>query len=118
MDATIDTSSVDLEVVAWWWLIAAQEGCEAQSDGRSLPRQPKRAPAFLSSPWERMLHEQGPQLEDPTTRQAKTFRNRFRVPFPVFKRLVSWTKTWYSIKSYDAVGNPSAPNKNADDHHE
>lgn len=41
---------------------------------------------YLDSPWWRMLQDQ--QVRDPSTYQGKTFRRRFRVPFPVYEDLL------------------------------
>jgi hypothetical protein len=45
--------------------------------------------------WATMLREEGPLLLIPDSFESKRFRSRFRVPFPIFLRLVDWTKTWF-----------------------
>ncbi len=44
--------------------------------------------------WSIMLREEAPQLEVPDSFESKRFRTRFRVPYPMFLRLVEWTRTW------------------------
>jgi hypothetical protein len=92
-------------------------------DGRSQPRQAKKMKLYHESNWGKMLKEEKEKLLDPDSKESKIFRNRFRVPYPIFLRLVQWTKSWYdkddsvpgsrksdcSIGAYDAVNNPSIP---------
>ncbi|CAB1109500.1 unnamed protein product [Ectocarpus sp. CCAP 1310/34] len=46
---------------------------------------------YRSMPWAKML-EKTDLLMDPTTREAKQFRRRFRVPYPFFVSLVDDVK--------------------------
>jgi hypothetical protein len=94
---------------------------EAQNfDGRSNPRSAKRQQAWQSSLWERMLTNSAEELKNPHSKESKSFRNRFRVPFPIFERLVVWTKTWYErdekgenkgIREHDAAGTSRIPTR-------
>ena len=62
-----------------------------------------RPPQEMSC-WGRMLVH--PRTQDPTDRKGGVlFRTRFRVPFPLFERLVEMTRAngWLS-ESNDAVG--------------
>jgi hypothetical protein len=51
-----------------------------------------------------MLRAQAAALKSPNSRESRSFRNRFRVPFPIFEQLVSWTKTWYEVKGDEGIG--------------
>ena len=43
---------------------------------------------YAESTWARMLRDQSAQLKSHTSPESKVFRNRFRVPFAIFERLV------------------------------
>ena len=66
-----------------------------------------------------MLINQAELLRVSTSIQYRTFRTRFRVPFPVFEELYAWTKTWVKksesklnrkLSIFDAAGNSRAGN--------
>ena len=60
-------------------------------------------PDYWGSPWGVMLRERKDELNDPTTDLSKKFRLRFRVPYPIFVRILSWTKEWHEHNSSDAA---------------
>jgi hypothetical protein len=63
-------------------------------------RNSKKRPKWKSSPWYRMLSD--PLVQDPTTREGELFRRRFRIPFPIFQRIVDVVREqgWYPPESY------------------
>ena len=64
---------------------------------------------YLCADWPAV---QASDLEDPSTNAAKTFRRRFRVPYPVFVMLVDWTKRFcpgQSKNQSDAFRRPAIP---------
>ena len=66
-------------------------------------------PPYDMSTWGRMLVN--PRTKDPVDRKGgMLFRRRFRVPFPLFERLVEMTRAnnWFSEKC-DCAGNKAAP---------
>jgi hypothetical protein len=58
-------------------------------DGRQGPRRKRRVPSYGTSIWAIML--QNRELCDDNSREAKKFRQRFRIPHELFIRLLSWT---------------------------
>ena len=54
--------------------------------------------------WGTMLTEQRHQLQDPTSTEAKLFRLRFRVPFPLYLSLVEWTAEWFHWSPENELG--------------
>ena len=46
---------------------------------------------YRTSTWWEMIHD--PYVEDPTSHVGKKFRLRFRVPFPVFRKLLEMAQT-------------------------
>lgn len=66
-------------------------------------------PPYEMSCWGRMLVH--PRTRDPTDRKGGVlFRRRFRVPFPLYERLVEMTRSngWFSERN-DAAGQKCAP---------
>jgi hypothetical protein len=66
-------------------------------------------PPYAMSCWGRMLVN--PRTKDPSdAKGGKLFRLRFRVPFPLFQRLVDTTRanSWFSEKK-DCTGRLAAP---------
>jgi hypothetical protein len=49
-------------------------------------RRAKKIRNWRTSTWWEMLQEE--DVKDPLSRAGKTFRNRFRVPYPVFEQLL------------------------------
>lgn len=66
---------------------------------------------WAATPWMRMLTEQAGELQQPQSRAAKRFRGDFRLPYPVFLRVVEAAKAhkWLWCCDTDAVGVKSAP---------
>jgi Plant transposon protein len=56
------------------------------------------------SAWALMLLD--PRIKDPTTFEGKSFRRDFRVPFPIYEKLMSICneEKWFDIGKYDCVG--------------
>jgi hypothetical protein len=102
-------------------------------DGRTLPRNKKTRRTYEDSQWARyrifiniealrvnlyrflcrsLLRDHIADLKTPGSPLAKSFRLRFRVPFPVFEEMVTWTNVWLckeGLNETDAVGNPTIP---------
>jgi len=59
-------------------------------------RNRKKKKNFTNVPWAQMLSD--PLTQDPTTREGKFFRRRFRIPYPIFLRIVDVVrqKEWFS----------------------
>ena len=69
----------------------------------------KRRPKYMESTWGRILTD--PQFKNPSDRRdGKLFRRRFRVPYPMFEKLVEIARenSWFSERP-DCTGRPSAP---------
>ena len=69
----------------------------------------ERRPKYMESTWGRILTN--PRFKDPSDRRGgKLFRRRFRVPYPMFEKLVEITREnhWFSERP-DCTGRPSAP---------
>jgi hypothetical protein len=66
---------------------------------------------WAATPWMRMLTEQAEELQQAQSRAAKRFRGDFRLPYPVFLRVVEAAKAhkWLWCCDTDAVGVKSAP---------
>ena len=72
-------------------------------------RKSEARPLYEYSTWGRML--MNPRTQDPTDKKGGVlFRRRFRVPFPVFLRLVALTRenNWFTERP-DASGRRGAP---------
>merc|ERR1719453_2039528 len=56
------------------------------------------------SGWWKLIHDD--RVWDPESKQGKIFRQRFRVPFPVFQFILNkWTERgWAGIKETDCTG--------------
>lgn len=79
-----------LAASAWQW----QEEEDESSDDGPKPKRRRtvvKRSDYRSLPWARML-EKVDLLSDPSTREAKQFRRRFRVPYPFFLDLVQDVK--------------------------
>lgn len=72
--------------------------CNSSSDEEELPEKKPRkretiprcmqpVPDYSQSVWAKMLKD--PSIKEPTSKTAKKFRRRFRVPFPLFELLVA-----------------------------
>ena len=64
-------------------------------------------PDYWDSTWGRML--QDPNLQIVGSPLRKTFTRRFRMPYPVYKRIVHWAKGWHEKNACDCTGRPRAP---------
>lgn len=64
---------------------------------------------YWESPWGRMLQDEN--VKDPSTREGKDFRRRFRVPFPVFCKLVMIAEdsNLFDCALADGFGRRAAP---------
>lgn len=86
---------------------------EADEENYERPKQRRRVeprPEYDLHPWTMMLDKKD-DLSDPTKPISKTFRNRFRVPYPIFTMLLEATKDhgWFGCGSADASGRPGIP---------
>jgi len=72
-------------------------------------KRPNQAPRtdYKSSVWWRAL--QHPNVSNPTTKEGRKFRLRFRVPFPIFQRLLALSREWFPQRDTDVSGRPSVP---------
>ena len=63
---------------------------------------------YETSTWGKMLADQ--RTRDPSTKIGKSFRRRFRVPFPIFEEILRMTreKKWFS-ENPDCCGRAGAP---------
>ena len=64
-------------------------------------------PRYWESVWGRMLREPALQVVESPAR--KVFRRRFRVPYPIFVRLVQWAKGWHERSKYDCCHRERCP---------
>jgi hypothetical protein len=48
-------------------------------------------------------------LTDLNSRDAKLFRNRFTVPYQLFKQLLAHAEEWFPQKKYDVCGRKTTP---------
>jgi hypothetical protein len=55
-----------------------------------------------------MLRDNAEELEQPDIVAGKLFRLRFRIPYPVFLKMLGWTKAWHEKRS-DTVGREHRP---------
>ena len=108
--------------VAFWkdWDQQEQESNLGKRPDRrkGFPRLSRPRTDYRLSTWSLMLSNQKEELENPASRESKIFRNRFRVPYGMFKILLEWTHSWYSyhpthnptgVKECDACSQPSVP---------
>ncbi len=73
------------QIAALWLLNTAQEQVQ-NHDGRDA-RGAKRQQTWKSSAWALFLAEKSVELKNPGSKVSKSFRNRFRMPYPIFERL-------------------------------
>ena len=66
---------------------------------------------YSASTWARMLRDNVDELLNPSSAKAKLFRTRFRVPYPVFLKLLTWTKEWHEGEGHgtDCSGRARIP---------
>ena len=72
--------------------------------GKAGPRLRRPPTDPWACTWGTMLTEQRQQLQDPTSAEAKLFRLRFRVPFPLYLSLVEWTAEWFHWSPENELG--------------
>ena len=85
------------------------EGTDGDGPHTRLTRTVVPRPDYKQSPWANMLRNQ--DLPDPTSRAAKRFRRRFRVPHVLFLTLVRRVieEGWFPTAEVDVVGRPCIP---------
>ena len=54
---------------------------------------------YKESLWWKML--QNPRLQDPNIKEAKVFRLRFRVPYPIYLHIADLALEWFPQAAYD-----------------
>lgn len=64
---------------------------------------------YSMSTWAKMLRDDAAELERPESSEAALFRRRFRVPYPVFKLLLEWTREWHEKSGTDCTGRARIP---------
>ena len=64
-------------------------------------------PNYSGSEWGQMLRN--PELQVVGSSLRKVFRRRFRVPYPIFVRLVQWAKGWHVQNDFDCSGRERIP---------
>ena len=67
-------------------------------------------PDYWDSCWGRLLKEKNEQLEDLDSSESAVFRRRFRVPYPIFLKIVDAAKARFPEKQ-DAAKRPVVPLK-------
>ena len=66
-------------------------------------------PDYGETTWGRMLRDDVAELQDHTSAKAKIFRARFRLPYPVYLKLLEWVKIWHEKNAHDASGRDRIP---------
>ena len=78
---------------------------------RRSPKKNKDVDPWRNNAWLQLLQDN--QVKDPKTRQGKDFRRRFRVPYPVFERIVQICRTTgefiFNYSPVDVTGQLSIP---------
>ena len=91
-------------------MVAKGKKAEAKKQMKIFrPRRVEDQPNYAASDWGRMLKND--RIKDPLDRKGgKLFRRRFRVPYPIFIRLVQITRDsdWFSEKK-NCAGRQAAP---------
>ena len=91
-----DSSEDDDETM--WRVFTMSRAFENLKMALNMTKRARKATVFRrpdrECAWSIMLREEAPQLEVPDSFESKRFRTRFRVPYPMFLRLVEWTRTW------------------------
>jgi hypothetical protein len=80
-------------------------GREEDDDGEKPPskRMTYERENYRESCWWKFI--QRDNLDDLNSRDGKTFRNRFTVPFQLFLELLTLAKTWFPQRDFDVFGN-------------
>ena len=97
----------------WAAVLATMEdgAAEAQEEERAINcRRVYLRPDYSQSAWAIML-QQEEELGNPSSRKAKSFRRRFRLPYPVFLHLVSIVRErrWFPTRKEDVAGRKCIP---------
>ncbi|KAG5188752.1 hypothetical protein JKP88DRAFT_303622 [Tribonema minus] len=90
--------------------VVARELLDDSTPRRKRCRRVYERPDYRRTAWMTMLDNEA-QLLDPTSREAKKFRRRFRLPYPMFKELVALVreKGWLPCADADVAGRPCIP---------
>ena len=67
----------------------------------------KGRPLYWERPWGIILRY--PHLQDIGSPERKIFMRKFQTPYPIYKRLLEWTKGWHKRFMTDCVGRPRRP---------
>ena len=67
----------------------------------------KGRPLYWERPWGIILRD--PHLQDIGYPERKIFMRRFQTPYPIYKRLLEWTKGWHERFMTDFVVRPRYP---------
>lgn len=59
--------------------------------------------------WWRLLEKDKEELKICDTVPSQLFRLRFRVPYPIFEKLLLWTRSWYDATERDCCGRKAIP---------
>ena len=98
-------------LVQWAAVLLAFEDEMAEA-GREdiMPRRVYFRPDYSQSAWAIML-EAKEELSNPSSRQSKSFRRRFRLPYPVFLHLVGLVRErrWFPMRTEDVAGRKCIP---------
>jgi hypothetical protein len=84
-------------------------GREEDDDGEKPPskRMTYERENYRESCWWKFI--QRDNLDDLNSRDGKTFRNRFTVPFQLFLELLTMAKTWFPQREFDVFGKEVSP---------
>ena len=74
---------------------------------RYIPRTPKVLKKYQESNWSKML--QLGRCQDPSSKDGKLFRRRFRIPYPLFLEIVEVVRNKNWFPEVDCTGAPSVP---------
>lgn len=92
--------------------LASSEAGPDNEEKKHTKEKKKRKTVERSDPrtsvWWEMLMK--PDLREPTSKTAKLFRRRFRLPLPAFDYLMTQARKWFpNADRPDAAGRPSVP---------
>ena len=115
-DYTFDSDDDDEDLFIQQWLDYQEEEEEEEDLRRRKKRNTGRRsggtnntgrPDYWGSEWGRRL--QNPELQVLGSPLRRVFRRRFRVPYPIFLRLVQWAKGWHAQNECDCTGRERCP---------
>ena len=91
--------------------LKATELSDEEGEGRraKIQRQVYMRPDYDTSAWGTML--KNPALNNRNSKEYRSFRRRFRLPYPVFQHLVELVKErgWFPSPSLDVAGRNCVP---------